>query len=183
MAQPTEDYKNRVQAIYAKSKIILTDEELSAIDYADFGLNNWEEEGLNLILYVNNDRYCAKEMALLPNQTCPEHVHPDWNENEGKQETFRCRWGDVYLYVEDKNSLPLTLKGTDIKLPVKNQQYYTANKGYHLNAGEQHTIPPKTKHWFQAGSKGAVISEFSSPSFDKYDEFTNPNVKREVRDR
>lgn len=181
MNKPTEKYMDRVKEIYANSKIVLTDEELASVDYADFGLDNWEEEGLNLILYVNNERYCAKEMAMLPNQTCPEHMHPDWDENKGKQETFRCRWGDVYLYVED-NKL-LNLEEVEINLPEKSKQYYTASHCYHLNAGEQYTIPPKVKHWFQAGDKGAVISEFSTPSFDKYDVFTNPNVQREVRDR
>ncbi|WP_289942925.1 D-lyxose/D-mannose family sugar isomerase [Tetragenococcus halophilus] len=181
MSKPTQEYMNKVKEIYEKSKIVLTNEEIAKIDYTDFGLNNWDEEGLNLILYVNNDRYCAKEMALLPNQTCPEHMHPDWKGNVGKQETFRCRWGDVYLYIEDSKSL--NLENDEIKLPEKNSQYYTASKGYYLTAGEQYTIPPKTKHWFQAGDRGAVISEFSSPSYDEYDVFTNPNVKREVRDR
>lgn len=181
MSKPTQEYMNKVKEIYENSKIVLTNEEIAKIDYADFGLNNWGEEGLNLILYVNNDRYCAKEMALLPKQTCPEHMHPSWNGNVGKQETFRCRWGDVYLYIED--SKPLNLEDVGIKLPEKNRRYYTASKGYHLNAGEQYTIPPETKHWFQAGDVGAVVSEFSSPSYDEYDVFTNPNVKREVRDR
>jgi len=181
MNKPTKEYMNRIKEIFANSKIVLTDEELTSIDYADFGLNNWEEEGLNLILYVNNQRYCAKEMALLPRQTCPEHMHPDWDGHEGKQETFRCRWGDVYLYVE--GSKKLNLEEVGIKLPEKNKQYYTASQGYHLTAGEQYTISPKTKHWFQAGDKGAVISEFSSPSFDEYDIFTNPNVRRDIRDR
>lgn len=181
MTQPTEDYKNRIKAIYANSKIILTDEELESIDFADFGLDNWEEEGLNLILYVNNERYCAKEMAMLPKQTCPEHMHPDWEGHQGKQETFRCRWGDVYLYLEDEQ--PLSLAGTGLSLPEKSKSYYTASKPMHLNAGEQFTISPGTKHWFQAGEKGAVISEFSSPSFDEYDVFTDPHVNREIRDR
>ncbi len=181
MSEVTDSYKKRVIEIYKKSNIVLTEAELQAIDYADFGLENIEEEALNLILYVNNERYCAKEMVLLPNQTCPEHVHPDWEGHEGKQETFRCRWGEVYLYLEAEGMLnPAEISVT---LPEKNRQYYTASKELHLLPGEQFTISPRTKHWFKAGKEGAVISEFSSPSFDEFDIFTNPNVKRDIRDR
>ena len=47
-----------------------------------------------------------------------------------------------------------------------------------LSAGEQYTIEPNTKHWFQAGDEGAVVSEFSSPSDDASDIFTNPTIQR-----
>ena len=44
----------------------------------------------------------------------------------------------------------------------------------------QHTIPPGTLHWFQAGPDGAVVSEFSSASRDQLDEFTDDRVARET---
>jgi D-lyxose ketol-isomerase len=47
-----------------------------------------------------------------------------------------------------------------------------------LRPGEQHTIPPDTLHWFQAGPEGAVVSEFSSPSRDELDVFTDPEIRR-----
>ncbi|QIK70665.1 D-lyxose/D-mannose family sugar isomerase [Erysipelothrix sp. HDW6C] len=175
----TQEYKMKVKDLYGKSNIVLTDTELASIDYADFGLNNIEEEGLNLILYVNNARYCAKEMVLLPNQTCPEHVHPDLQGREGKQETFRCRWGKVYLYTDE----PTDVEKHQVLPPQQSCDYYTAKKEIVLEAGEQYTIDPRIKHWFKAGPEGAVISEFSSPSFDEYDVFTNPNIKRDIRDR
>ena len=172
------NYKKRVIDLYAKSNIVLTKEELDSIDYADFGLNNIEEEGLNLILYINNDRYCAKEMVLLENQTCPEHKHPDINGKPGKQETFRCRWGRVHLFVEGDSKDTWT-----VQPPEGSKEYYTSTKEIVLNAGEQYTIDPGIKHWFKAGEDGAVISEFSSPSYDEYDIFTNPNIKRDIKDR
>ncbi len=175
----SEDYKARVINLYKQSQIVLTDAEINSIDFADFGLNNIEEEALNIILYVNNDRYCAKEMVLLPNQTCPEHLHPDLENYEGKQETFRCRWGKVYLYTDE----PTDVTEHQVSPPEKSKQYYTAKKEIVLTAGDQYTIDPRIKHWFKAGPEGAVISEFSSPSFDEYDVFTDPNIVREVRDR
>ena len=80
----SEDYKNNIKELYKKSQLILTEQELNNIEFADFGLNNIENEGLNLIIYINTDRYCAKEMVLLPNQTCPEHRHPDINNRDRK---------------------------------------------------------------------------------------------------
>ena len=49
--------------------------------------------------------------------------------------------------------------------------------------GEQYTIDPGIKHWFKAGDEGAVVSEFSSPSYDEYDVFTNPEINRNAQDR
>ena len=42
----------------------------------------------------------------------------------------------------------------------------------------QHTIPPGTLHWFQAGPEGAVVTEFSSTSRDELDEFSDERVAR-----
>jgi D-lyxose ketol-isomerase len=47
-----------------------------------------------------------------------------------------------------------------------------------LQPGEQYTIPPNTLHWFQAGDEGAIVSEFSSPSRDEFDIFTDPRIVR-----
>ncbi|TFU96791.1 D-lyxose/D-mannose family sugar isomerase [Streptococcus cuniculi] len=169
-------YKERILDFYRNSGIVFSQEELTQIEYADFGLGNIEIEGLNLIVYINNERYCAKEMVLLPGQTCPEHLHPRRGENleiEGKQETFRVRKGKVYLYVEGEETSDIAAI-----IPEPSKDFYTVFHEIILEAGEQYTIPPSTKHWFQAASDGAVISEFSSPSDDASDIFTNPKIKR-----
>ncbi|MCO5497899.1 D-lyxose/D-mannose family sugar isomerase [Enterococcus innesii] len=171
------NYQERVRQLFEQSGFIFSDKELQSIDFADFGLGNIEEEGLNLIVYINNDRYCAKEMVLLPYQTCPEHLHPTIGERLGKQETFRCRWGKVYLYVEGNNQKE-TIRST---IPKKNEQFYTVYTEIELLPGQQYTIDPDTKHWFQAAATGAVISEFSSPSDDASDIFTNPSIQRVIQ--
>ncbi|WP_167630079.1 D-lyxose/D-mannose family sugar isomerase [Listeria valentina] len=171
------DYQARIKQAFLDSGIAFTEEELKNIDYADFGLNRLETEGLNLIVYVNNDTYCAKEMVLLPGQTCPEHRHPRRGahlEIEGKRETFRCRKGKVYLYVEGEENTA-AIKST---IPAGQEAYYTVRHEIELNPGEQYTIEPDTLHWFQAGEEGAIISEFSTPSDDPSDIFTNPNIER-----
>ncbi|HHX72754.1 MAG TPA: D-lyxose/D-mannose family sugar isomerase, partial [Clostridiales bacterium] len=81
-----------------KAGIVLS--PLEEIEVADFGLNDLYTTGLQLVTYINTDRVCAKELVLTPGQTCPEHKHPPLPGYPGKEETFRCRYGTVYLYVE-----------------------------------------------------------------------------------
>lgn len=152
---------------------MLTEKEISNMEITDFGLNRLGIEGLQLVIYENNERYCAKELLLLPNQICSEHKHPPRKNNPGKKETFRCRYGDVWLYVEGD-----PLKEGKRFLSKVDERYYTAGKEIHLQPGEQYTILPDTFHWFVAGEEGAVVSEFSSSSDDASDIFRDPRVKR-----
>jgi len=153
--------------------IALADAERSSIEVADFGLSELRTLGLQLLVYVNTDRYCAKELVLYPGQTCPEHRHPSFGGTPGKEETFRCRRGIVYLYVEGEAT-----DGPACAYP--GGALVTAAHEIRLGPGEQHTIPPGTLHWFQAGPQGAVVTEFSSASRDELDEFTDPAVRRET---
>ncbi|MFG3446247.1 D-lyxose/D-mannose family sugar isomerase [Bacillus velezensis] len=163
--------KHDVNAYYQKAGIVLTDDEVEDIQIMDYGLGKLEETGLQLFIYVNTDRYCSKELVLFPRQTCPEHRHPPVGGEKGKQETFRCRWGKVYLYVEgEKTENPSVLP------PEEDKEYYTVWNEIVLEPGGQYTIPPDTKHWFQAGEEGAVVTEMSSPSTDDHDIFTDPRI-------
>jgi D-lyxose ketol-isomerase len=137
----------------AGAGIVLTPAEREEIEVADFGLGQLEETGLQLVVYVNTERVCAKELVLFPGQTCPEHRHPPIDGAPGKEETFRCRTGTVHLHIEGLDEIV-------------------------LQPGEQWTIPPDTLHWFRAGSDGAIVSEFSTESRDEYDVFTDPNIIR-----
>ena len=60
------------------------------------------------------------------------------------------------------------------------QSFESDGRRYALLPGMQHTIPPDTLHWFQAGPEGAVVSEFSSASRDELDVFTDERVARET---
>jgi D-lyxose ketol-isomerase len=132
--------------------IALSEDEAAAIEVADFGLGELRETGLLVFVYVNTDRYCAKELVLYPGQTCPEHRHPPFDGTPGKEETFRCRSGSVELHVEGERIA--------------------------LEPGGQYTIPPNTLHWFRAGDEGAVVSEFSSTSRDDLDVWTDTRIVR-----
>ena len=122
---------------------------------------------------MNTERCCAKEMVLFPRQTCPEHRHAPLPGYPGKEETFRCRYGTVYLYVEGEPAdSPLA------KPPAGSEAYYTVWHEIVLREGDQYTMMPDTWHWFQAGEDGAVVSEFSTKSLDETDIFTDPRIRR-----
>jgi len=122
------------------------------IEVADFGLVPPAGDRPQILVYVNTDRYCAKELVLFPGQMCPEHRHPPFDGTPGKEETFRCRLGQVDLVV--------------------------AGARVSLAPGGQFTIPPDTLHSFQAGADGAVVTEFSSASRDELDVFSDPRIVR-----
>ena len=145
--------RERAAAMLAAAGIVLTDRERAELEVTDFGLGRLEEVGLQLVVYENNDRYCAKELVLFARQLCPEHRHPPVGDDPGKQETFRVRSGEVTLFVDGHGEMT-------------------------LRPGDQFTIPPDTLHWFRAGDAGAIISEFSSRSRDESDVFSDPQIVR-----
>ncbi|MDF2721436.1 MAG: D-lyxose/D-mannose family sugar isomerase [Paenibacillus sp.] len=165
--------QQRAAEYLSEAGIVLTPEEQSGIEIAEFGLGQLERQGLELITYVNTDRYCAKELVLFPGQTCPEHKHPPIGSDPGKMETFRCRSGEVFLYVEGEPNA--AIRAT---VPAGSEAYYTVFHEIRLQPGEQYTIAPDMLHWFQAGDQGTVVSEFSSTSRDESDMFTDPRIKR-----
>lgn len=163
--------EKKTREFFKNAGIVVLDSE--EIEVSDFGLDMIDEIGLQLCVYINTERVCAKEMVLFPYQTCPEHRHIDSEISQGKEETFRCRYGKLYLYVEGEG------KAEDIhgKLPK------TPTTVYHeivLEAGEQYTIMPNTLHWFQAGENGAIVSEFSTMSTDETDVFTDERIVRKT---
>lgn len=175
MITENELERARARAIeyLSRAGIVLTPAERANIEVADFGLGRLEETGLELITYVNTERCCAKELVLFPRQTCPEHWHPPVGGDPGKEETFRCRWGEVYLYVPGE-ATPRP-SGSP---PAGSAPHYTMRREVILRPGDQYTLAPGTPHWFQGGSDGAVVSEFSTKSRDESDVFRDPAIQR-----
>jgi D-lyxose ketol-isomerase len=149
----TAEARARAASMLADAGIVLTAVEQDEIEVADFGLGKLDEVGLQVVVYINTDRVCAKELVLFPGQTCPEHRHPPVGDDPGKEETFRCRTGSVVLWVDGHGEVE-------------------------LHPGDQFTILPDTLHWFRAGDEGAIVSEFSTRSRDDTDVFTDPQIVR-----
>ncbi len=152
-AAEIESARERAAAVLDGAGLTLTPAEQARIEVADFGLSQLAEHGLEVVVYVNTERVCAKELVLLSHQLCPEHRHPPVGDDPGKEETFRCRTGEVLLWVDGHGETT-------------------------LRPGDQFTIPPDTLHWFRAGAEGAVVSEFSTRSRDETDVFTDPQIVR-----
>lgn len=167
------DARERAAAMLARAGIVLTRRERREVEVADFGLSRLEELGLEIVVYVNTERVCAKELVLFPGQTCPEHRHPPFDGTPGKEETFRCRSGTVFLYTDgEPSSAPSARLGAD------DASAFTVWHEIVLGPGDQHTILPNTLHWFQAGEDGAIVTEFSTTSRDEVDVFTDPRIRR-----
>jgi D-lyxose ketol-isomerase len=166
-------HRPHVLDLLCRAGIVLTPAEVDALEMTDLGLGAFERAGLSLVVYVNTERVCAKELVLLPGQTCPQHRHPPIDGDPGKEETFRCRLGEVYLYLPGE-AAPAPAASP----PSVGAEHYTVWHEIVLTPGGQYTIPPDTWHWFQAGPEGAVVSEFSTRSTDEHDVFTDPRVRR-----
>jgi D-lyxose ketol-isomerase len=164
-------HQSRAKAMLDAAGVAMRSDE--QIEIAELGLGEFERTGLSLITVVNTDRYCGKELILYAGQTCPEHKHPPVGADPGKMETFRCRWGEVYLYVEGPRTSPIRAK-----VPAGSEAHYTVFHEVHLKPGDQYTIAPGVLHWFQGGPEGAIVTEFSSTSRDEFDIFTDPRVER-----
>lgn len=165
--------QDRAARMLKVAGIVITGAERKRVEICDYGLGDFDRIGTAIVIYVNTKRCCAKELILFPGQICPEHLHPVIGDYPGKEETFRCRWGEMYLYVPGSH-----VRRPRAKLPPGKKKTVTAWHEIVLRPGDQYTLRERTKHWFQAGPRGAIVSEFSTRSFDKLDIFTDPAIVR-----
>lgn len=168
-----DEVKVQSLALLKRAGIVIRPDEAANLEIADLGLGDIEHIGLQIVVYVNTERCCAKELVLLPRQICTEHRHPPVGDYPGKEETFRCRYGKVYLYVPGPRTSDL-----HAIVPESRRKHFTVWHEVELNPGDQFTLKPNTLHWFQAGPEGAIVSEFSTKSIDEADIFTDPEIRR-----
>jgi D-lyxose ketol-isomerase len=167
--------KLRAAEFIKKSGVCITEAEIDKIDTVDFGLSHIEEEGAEILTMVQTERIAVKLLVLFPRQTEPEHWHPPVGDDPGKEETVRIVWGRVYFYVEGPDTMK---KGF---IPLGKERVYTLRHEIELKPGDQMTFQPGEKHWFQAGSGGAVLYSFSSVARDILDGFTDPAIDRTTK--
>lgn len=164
----------RLQAIdmITKAGIVLSNNEKETLEVVDFGLSKLNEEGAQIATLVQTERLSVKLLALFPNQTEPEHWHPAVGDDPGKEETIRMVSGLLYFYIPGEDSVK---EGC---IPSGKEECYTVRQEVVMQPGDQLTLSPGTKHWFQAGSEGAVFYSFSTIARDVLDKFTDPAIQR-----
>ncbi len=155
--------------------LFLTEEDKKNITAADFGLSRLKEEGVQILTLFDTDRMAAKILVLLPFQTEPEHWHPPVGDDPGKEEVIRAVWGDLNFYTPGEDTMK---KGFIVK---GKEDCYTMRHEVVMEAGDQLILPPGTKHWFQAGKRGAVMYSFSTKVNDLMDRFTDPQIIRKTK--
>jgi D-lyxose ketol-isomerase len=160
-----------VQLIRAAG-ITASEEELKGIEVADFGLGHLRVEGAQILTLVATERIGVKVLALTPDQTLPEHWHPQVGDDPGKEETIRVVYGEMSVVSEGPRSMSFA------RLPAGKEEYYTCTAEARVAPGDQITFSPGQKHWFQAGADGAVAYSFSTVARDVLDGFTDPEVDR-----
>ena len=105
----------------------------------------------------------------------------------GKSETFKAIYGDGVLFADravvlhaprgaDPERIPAAFRAgiarTRREFPI------TTRRMVYMGPGTNVLLPAGTKHAFLAGRQGAVYLEFSTPSLDEADAFTDPRIIR-----
>jgi len=166
--------QRQAAAMIRAAGIQLTDTEAQRIDVVDFGLGRVAVEGVQVFTMFATERISAKVLVTLPNQTEPEHWHPPVGDDPGKEETIRVIAGTLIFYLPGPDTL------REGWVPAGKESCYTCRHEIVLKPCDQLTLPPGTKHWFQAREGGAVFYSFSTCVRDGLDRFTDPAIVRQT---
>ncbi len=162
MSTPATPDEALIQAVLAegtalikRTGLAITDAEWATLKANDFGLGRLRIEGFVFIDLLRTNRIRITLLVLLPNQTLPEHLHPTYPGEPGKEETLRCLWGETRVVMPGDPT-------PDLVIPSGKDAFYTSRHAVTIRPGEQCTVPPVTRHWFQAGPEGAVNLAFQN---------------------
>jgi D-lyxose ketol-isomerase len=165
----------RAAELIRHASIALSDTGARSIEVADFGLGRLDREGAQILTVVQTERISVKLLALFPHQTVPEHWHPPVGDDPGKEETVRVVSGTLHFFREGDGVVE---KGA---IPEGKQDVYTSRREVVMRPGDQITLPPGEKHWFQARAEPVVMYSFSTVARDALDGFTDPGIERVTR--
>jgi D-lyxose ketol-isomerase len=171
--QQYESARRRASEMLKTAGILVRADEVERIDVVDLGLSELEQTGLQIVTLVSTGEIGVKLLVLFPDQVFSQHRHPPLGDYPGKEETFRCQWGELYLYMPGEPT-----PNPRARPPVHRRDTYTVWHETVMRPGDQVTSPPNTFHWFQAGPEGAVVWSFSSRPTDVQDVFSDPDVQR-----
>ena len=176
MVEPTwsDRYREHVLDLIGRSGIHVRDQELDQLLLVDFGLGDFEREGVAITDIVHTPALRLKILVLLPGQTLPEHIHPPYDDSPGKEETLRVISGSVRVYLPGPDTM------REGAIPEGKEEFYTLRNEHLLEPIRQLTIPPDTWHWFQAGTQGAVCYAFYPQAVESHNRFRDPRVPKHI---
>lgn len=146
-----KEVRSEYSDLLVKSGFPISKNELEMLEVNDLGLGDIRKEGFAFIDILRTNRLRITILMLLPNQSLPQHVHPPYEEEIGKEETIRVIFGQTKVYSAKDNQ-----EHDPILIPTGKEKYYTARHETKLEQGQQFTVTPNTNHWFQGGNEGAV---------------------------
>jgi D-lyxose ketol-isomerase len=170
-----ESARKRAAEMIRRAGLHITAQEAEGIEVVDFGLGRLAQEGVQVLTLVQTERISVKVLALFPNQTEPEHWHPPVGSDPGKEETIRVISGTLYFYAPGENTF------REGFLVNGKEHCYTVRHEHVMRPGDQITLAPGVKHWFQARDEGVVMYSFSTIARDVMDQFTDQDVVRTTR--
>ncbi len=170
-AEQLTQARERAAEMIRQSGVCVRPEQLADIQVVDFGMGELEQTGLQMLVVANTPVLTVKLLMLLPGQTCPQHRHGPFGDSPGKEETFRCVWGELYVMMPGEPTA-----NPHASPPAHRREHFSSWNETVLQPGEQFTSPPDTPHWFQAGPQGAVLWTYETKSTDQADQFDDPDV-------
>lgn len=154
--------------LISKVDFPLTESDRAELGVNDFGLGDLRNEGFVFADLLRTDRVRMTLLVLLPHQTLPEHLHPTYDDEPGKEETLRCLWGETRIYVPGPPNNP------DVLIPKGKEDWYTSRHEIVIRPGEQYSVQPNNAHWFQGGPEGAVNLALQNRVNEDHNIFTDP---------
>ena len=117
----------------------------------------------------------------------PEHSDDIVETFHGKSETFKAIYGDGVLFADTAQAVyappgvsPDVIPG-ELRAKVENvrrEQAITTRRMIYMTKGMSVLLAKNTRHAFLGGLHGCVYLEFSTPSMDEADRFTDKRVIR-----
>jgi D-lyxose ketol-isomerase len=130
-------------------------------DITDFGLGDFDRNGLVLVNLADEPEYCEKLMFARRGQATPCHTHAR------KKEDIICRAGELTLRLWPMKPSPGTALPALFSARIDGQPTeIRTGADLVLNAGSRVTLAPGTWHSFWPSSPECIIGEVSTRNDD-----------------
>lgn len=145
-------------------------------DITDFGVGDFDRQGLTLINLASEPEYCEKLMYARRGQTTPCHMHAR------KKEDIICRAGTLTLWLWARRPKLAGVSETagQVSVPINGKPVtMTEGEPFELPAGSRVTLVPGVWHAFAPSSDECIIGDVSTANDDLHDNFfLNPDIGR-----